>query len=477
MTSRIQSRKVGKLLSTLNGREIKKLDKWLELEISERQIEVLHLYQSIREEVSVDKMWKRLFPDRSLPEAPFQDVQLRRLENHLTTRIEQFLAIQAFLLDDNQRDLYLVKALNQRTPQEIFPKEFRKIWKRAEKQSLRDASYYRLLYDLEKENQFFQLKHRKGKLPPSREFYNDMLDAWWLHEKLRMEILNLNDNRTDDSEAHDRLLQSAFTLIESKPLFAQMPVIGIYLRLYKLLAYGEENSELMEWFWNYSQYLEPSERKDVFTLMLNYYLKQAYESGQRFYRKQVFHLYDYGLQQGLLFRDGFLLWRAYRGIFNLKIEFESPENTLAFIEEYKSRVPRVDREEVYQFCIGEFHFKQGNFRKAIRTFNQRFRHLSNEVSARLLLIRSRYELGERVELENNLRAFRYYMERKQVNALVKANVQNSLHFLEQLIRVYQLDELKQLKIEIDGAEPLNDRDWFLEKAEAAIEYYKKKKPE
>ena len=478
MKAQIETRKVFKLLSTLHSRERKKLDRWLAYEISEKQVEVLYLYELIKARACPRKIWERLFPDRTMPDDPFQDNQFRRLENHLTTRIEKFLAIQAFLLDDSQRDLYLIKALNQRTPQDIFPTEFRKIWKRAEKQPVRDASYYRLLFELEKENQFFQLKHRRGKKAPSREFYHNMLEAWWLHEKLRMEILNLNDQTVNQSPGHIHLLESVFELIEENPLFAEMPVIGIYLRLYKLLAFGDENRELLEHLWLYSDYMEPSERKDVFTLILNYYVRKSFESKEVFYREQLYLLYDWGLGKGLLFRDGFLLWRAYRGIFDLKLEFEDFDSTLHFLEEYKNHVPKLDREEVYSFCMGRLHFKRKEFRQALRYFLPRFRHLSNEISARLWLIRTRYELGNRVELENDLRAFRMYMDRKTtVDAMVKANVQNSLHFIDQLIRLYRPEELEKLRNQIQAADTLSNQEWFLEKVAEIMQSHKKKKPE
>lgn len=441
----MKNRKVFKLINSLQPKEKRKLDKWLEYELSEKQQAVHTLYRLLIKNEKVDIVWQELFPDRDLPAQPLMDLQLRRLENHLTERIGSFMAIEQFRKDEAMRDLYLVKALNERPQEDIFVPEYNKIKKRLEARKVKNGEYFQIRYLLEREYQYYRVKHssKNYRLAPE---YDKFLDTWWLHEKMR--IANITISHEHEAESSPSL-SFALNHIEDSQEYMDMPMLQIYWHQYKLHTENLETHIIPEWLWNYGSWLNAKELRDIHINLTNYYIKKANQSKDPYFRNQLYFLVKWGIDHDISLLDGYLSWSSYHLLCTLTFMIEPLEKSKKIIEHYKEKLSPKDQEEVYSYHLGNYYYQQKDFRNAVRILNQRFSRPSLERVGRILLLMCRYENGERVGIENEIRALIVWIERQ---ASFPESVKNgSIGFLRALNRLINYSP-KQKKILLESLE-------------------------
>ncbi|MEM6345087.1 MAG: hypothetical protein AAF927_14445 [Bacteroidota bacterium] len=456
----MKNRKVFKLINSLQPKEKRKLDRWLEYELGEKQKAVHHLYKLLLKNAKVPIIWQALFPDRNLPEQPLQDLQLRRLENHLTERVSTFMAIEKFRKDESMRDLYLIKALNERPQEEVFVPEFNKIKKRIEGTKVKNGEYYQVRYLLEREYQYYRVKHnnKNYKLAPE---YDKLLDTWWLHEKMR--LANIMISRSAKADIVPSL---AFALdhIEESEEYMEMPMLQIYWHQYKLHAENQETHIIPEWLWSYGSWLNPKEQRDILVNLTNFYTKAYNEQRDPYFREQLYLLLKWGIDQEIPFLDGYLPWSSYNLLCTLTFLIEPLEKSREIIETYKEKLSPKDQEEVYFYQLGNYYYRKKEFRNAIRILNQRFSRPPLERAGRILLLMCRYEYGDRVEIENEIRALIVWLERQSVfSHTVKQSNLNFLKVFNRLIQFQSQKDHKNLVASLAKEQNISNRSWLEKK--------------
>lgn len=456
----MKNRKVFKLISSLQPKERRKLDKWLAYELSEKQQAVHELYKLLLKNADIKLIWKVLFPNRKYPEQALQDVQLRRLENHLTERISTFMAIEKFRKDEAMRDLYLIKALNERPQEDVFVPEFNKIKKRLEATRVKNGEYYQIRYLLEREYQYYRVKHNNKNYQLAAE-YDELLDTWWLHEKMRLANIMLSkESKAQISPS----LKFALNYIGETEDYMELPMLQIYWHQYKLHAENLETHIIPEWLWNYGTWLNPKEQRDILVSLTNYYTKTYNEKKDPYFRDQLYLLVKWGVDQEIAYLDGYLPWSTYHLLCTLTFMIEPLEESREIIERYKDKLSPVDQEEVYPVHIGNYFYKKGEFRNAIRILNQRFSRPTLERAGRTLLLMSRYEYGERVEIENEIRALTVWLDRQTTfSASLRQSNLNFLKIFNRLINYQSHKDQKPLHEGLAKERNIANRKWLEKK--------------
>ncbi|MEL6845665.1 MAG: hypothetical protein AAFP02_20870, partial [Bacteroidota bacterium] len=302
------------------------------------------------------------------------------------------------------------------------------------------------------------------KIERERENYFYFFDAWWIHEKLRLNLVNTNDRLRGKSQISLRLIDEALNLVESDPAFQDMPVLKIYWLTYRMLAFEEESYELINELWLHSDWLGHDEFKDIFMAVLNFYTRAYFQQKLTYYQSQLVFLYEWGLNKKLFVRDGVFPWVAYRNIVVIWLEMGLKEKVDAFIEEYQMALPLTEREETYAYCRALYFFEERQYSKAIRLLNQRYHQPSIEVSARILRIKARYERSERIEIESELMALQTFVNRnKTFSSMTQKNLGDDISVLRSLIQIVEEGEKQALIEEIKKMPSLTNRRWYLQK--------------
>jgi len=358
------------------------------------------------------------------------------------------------------RDLYLIKALNERPQDDVFVTEFNKIKKRLEATKVKNGEYYQVRYLLEREYQYYRVKHNNKNYRLAAE-YDKLLDIWWLHEKMRLANIMLSQEVEPEIQPS---LKFALNHIEKTPTYLEMPMLQIYWHQYKLHAEQLETHLIPEWLWNYGTCLNLKEQRDILVNLTNYYTKTYNEKRDPYFRDQLYLLLKWGIDQEISFLDGYLPWATYHLLCTLTFLIEPLEKSREIIEEYKEKLSPKDQEEVYYFHLGNYFYRKKDFRSAIRILNQRFSRPKLERAGRTLLLMCRYEYGERVELENEIRALMVWMERKTVfpETIRQSNI-NFLRIFNRLINYQRIKDKEQLQNSVKNGQNISNRKWLEKK--------------
>lgn len=458
-------RKAWELIQLLSTSEKVAFTDWLGLELSGKQKRILDLFHLFNDNASPEEMWDALsLGDGKTIKDPFTDSNFRKLEFQLNSHIEEFLAIQAFREDTPTLDLYIIKGLNQRESTYAFESKLRKILLKLDKQPIRDESYFWYQYLLERENQHYLSKHPtkgKGGIAPR---ISQAFDDWMLHEKLRIAINNLNH-----AKIFGEIIQSPFleeTLAKVETLAPeQYPILHLYARIFQATRSGEEEEENLEQLlFDYQSLLQRDNLKDFFAIILNYYARKMPSDKSNKYLRKLYRLYQWSLQEKLIFKDGVLSWDHYKNLITIGLRLKEYDLTLEYIEKYKSAIAEEQRETAYRFNLAHYYFTQREFDRVIKLLNLRFSNVYYEIQARLLILQARYELNHE-DLGRDLRSLRVFIKRqKNISPSRKDAEINRIKFFERLVRAFSRSDYQELIEQISTSQAVSNRQWLLEKA-------------
>ncbi|RMG23205.1 MAG: hypothetical protein D6730_14945 [Bacteroidetes bacterium] len=464
------NRKVGKLLNTLNVKEKKQFLCWLKSELSPKLYNVQQLYEMLVEGKAAEEIWRELFPGSNKRQTPFQDARFRKVESQLVAFLEEFLAIASFRKSRYARDLYLVKALNERDSSDLFDKEVRKVKRKIDKKFRFEREYYFMMYQLELEQQVqLNRDHTKRKAPAAS--LGHALDIWWLHEKLWLANHDLNFQNIKDEPIATLFVNEILELLDQEPQYQGYPLVEIYQKLYLLLRKGEGDAiTVQQLIRQHAHLMGKRELKDTFSLLFNYYARKAktYQEGP-YTLNILFELVKWGIEDEIIFTNGFLPWNWYKNLITLCIHLGKLKEAYTYIHEFKPRLRAEEQADAFRFNLAHYHFASKHFRKAIKMLSPKYSNVYYEMHARLLMCKACYELEETDGLETRLRSLRVFINRqKAISPLLKKAYVNKIKLFEDLLKAYRVKDFEKLYQKIQHIKPLNADDWFLEKIQAHL---------
>ncbi len=121
------------------------------------------------------------------------------------------------------------------------------------------------------------------------------------------------------------------------------------------------------------------------------------------------------------------------------------------------------------FCLARLHFEKGEYDTAMRLLQQvEYDDILMNLNAKTMLLKMYYEQEELSALESLLESFRIYIQRKKMIGYHSSNYKNILRFTRKLIKInpYSRKQKDKLKMEIEAAKPLSEREWLLGRLEA-----------
>ena len=112
---------------------------------------------------------------------------------------------------------------------------------------------------------------------------------------------------------------------------------------------------------------------------------------------------------------------------------------------------------------------QGRHTEAMKYLNRKFSHASVDLKARKMVLMLRYDRGERVSLENEIRALISCVERSTyLSPRLKRVIKMELQFLDTLIRSFKNSELEKLKESMGEVKEGVYRNWLFEKIDEKL---------
>ncbi|RMG26180.1 MAG: hypothetical protein D6730_09620 [Bacteroidetes bacterium] len=476
----MKHRKVGQLINSLSPKELSHFGRWLEAELDGRQQYLRKLFACLaaqpRQLPTEAQLWAQLYPGKT-----YQDGRLRKLSAVLCSLLEEYLAIAAFRKDRGVRNKYLLAEINRRVPA-LFPKMERKMRQQIEKSGLRNAAYFRSMYELEMEVQRHHAIHKphRSKRKQYKETVrvahqlNRLFDHWWMIERLSLSTYFNNLAHKYGHAIADDFAGLLITYLERSPREQLQPVLYLYAETYRQLTGWSTQplGQLIQAFQTHKSRLEPEQLYSLGTLLLNFFVRQFNQSAHEHTSQKLYSLYLWGLEDGWLYAGGLLHISHYQNLIHACMKLQHFEQAWHFLHSLKDKLPASQREMAFQYCLGLYYFETASFRQLIGLFGKlTFPSPIFEIQARILLLQAQYETGE-YETEWLLirthTLMRYIQKQSSISPQQKRSNLNKLKCFAGLLTAFGPEKLRKLHRKVEKQLPLNHQQWLMSKLDEKL---------
>ncbi|MEO0898889.1 MAG: hypothetical protein AAFY71_20925 [Bacteroidota bacterium] len=478
-------RKAGKIWKSLSKEEKVRFLRFLSAELGDKQLFLQKLANTLKHYPMEDQdVWEVLYPGVS-----YDDSRLRKLSADLVRWMEEFLAIEMFRKEEGTKGVYLLRYYQERGYDDEFIKAYNKKEKVWEK-SLGDhplAEHFHIKYLMELEKQNFVTKHHFNfqYLKGLKNYHKDttvntyLLDSvkafveYWLMETISLgmdgTILSLQNPKAEIS-----LFQGLLQDLKEREILTESVHINTYLSLFK--------SELEEADEKYQQIFEdvrsgviniPSDDKqNIFAILFNRFAVLLAQKGSKEYVDILIDLIMWGIEDTFLLIDGYLNVTYYRNMINLAIRNGDFEKAHQFLENYKSQLHPIEKEEAYTMAKAVILGSEGNNRELINfLMNKRFKNIRYEIDARTRLLRANFEINpeEEIWIISQINTFQKYLRTKtSISETLKRQSLNFLRFFKLLVKSNNSKQYEKVMVLLQNSQTVLHKKWLLDQLKSKM---------
>ncbi len=456
-----------KLFCSLSPDELKELDKAVDSPFFNYRAEEIALFQFLRtavkanqSEISGAVVCKVLFPKQKA------DLnKLRHVMTYLTRIIHRVIIISETEQNEAQKRLTLTASLRKRKLDKLFLSNYEETRKFIEEEAaIAPATYYHQL-QLHTEYYAYSIADRKAKNEDLQRLSTD-LDLYYIIQKLKHGCNILSYKNIFKFEHQPDLIQELQTIIEKKDMLDN-PLVRLLYYNYLCLSEPENEAhfvQLKQTLLVKNNRIETSELRDIYTLAINYCIKRLNTGGQKYY-KEVFEIYQAGLHEKVFEDDGEFSPFTYKNITAIAIGLKEYKWVKSFIEEYKNKLNKEQREGFYSYCLARYHFALGDYQSAADQLREvDIKEQFTDLDARVLLIKTYYELDEYNLLGYCIENLKQQLKRKNIQTYHEAVYGNFAKMSGRLLRLNTYDKKakESFRKKIESL-AIAEKDWLLGK--------------
>ena len=449
--------KVLKVISKLNKVDRNRLLRFIKSPYFNSNEELIAAYSFIDESLRLDRtiskevIWQKVYKKR-----PYEDTTLRKLLSDMITLTEEFLAFEKLKENKLLKSILGYEKAKALEIEDLTKSMENKIAKSLDQFPLRNSDYFYV------SNRFLKAKldvskyARSGELkqgiPEEIQRFIHNADVAYHADMLRIisKIQNLSYLTAVDVDMtmHDHVLDQA-----NSDKIKDVPIIQLYLNAVQLYTPEMEEGidEFVGTFFQYKDYLDQSEVKDLFEDYLNYYTIQI-NRGRSEYFKNLFDLYNEGLSSDLIIN---FTPTTYRNISMVAARVKQFEWALKFIEEYKEKLSPADRDSAYSFNKARVYGNMKDWDNVVETLrNVEYEDLTYNLNSKLILMIAYYELEEFLVLDSFMKSFKVFLRRRR--NIPKARKEAFLGFTNVLSNIVKADDRMDKKRIVSAQQMLDE---------------------
>lgn len=454
------------LFSTLSKKELRDLRKFLQTPYFNQRADILSFFDYLvdcRQHLKIvptkQQVHKHVYPKQD-----FEDHQIRLIMSILLRLIEQFLVHQSFFEDRVKVKNRLASIYRERNLLKHFERSLRHTKQLQEKSPFRNADYFFDSYQIQLE-EYQSIAARKRISALNLQTISDELDTAFIALKLRQTCLSLSHQAVYKTAYNFGLLQEILSYIEEHDLL-HIPAISVYYYCYRSLTDPLEVSHFQVFkrlIIEENSKFPLEEIRDLYLLAINFCTKQ-YNEGNPEYLKDSFDLYKEGLRNTCLLSGGVLSRFTYRNIVTHGLIMKEYEWLEYFLHEYKAHLEWPYRESMFSFCLARLEYSRNNYGEALSLLQRSdYQDILLNLSAKTVMLKIFYELGEFDLLESHLGAMGTFLRRKDIIGYHKENYKNLIRFTQKLLEVKPFDAKSKelLYKDISQTKSLAERTWLI----------------
>lgn len=404
-------------------------------------------------------------------DAPYDDLKMRRLMSEFLRVLETFLAYEARREQPAKRALSLARLYRSRQ----MPREANAWVEEAtqclEKQAERDAHFYLDSY-LVQEEKLRQTNAREAVL--NLQEMTDELCTFFAAEMLRNACTVVSHQAIFRADYKVPYIEAVLADCASGR-YDHAPVIRLYFLCYQCLTQPDRTEDfqaLKAMLPDAGRWLPMEELRSMTMATINYCIRRLNTDAPSFMR-DVFEIYQTGLEQGVFLENGELSRFTYKNIVSAALALGETTWTEQFIHRYTPLLPPAHRNDYERFCTAKLCYRLRDYAAAQTLLHSvAFDDVFLDLNARVLLLKMYFENGEWRLLRGFLTAFERFVGRKKMLAYHAPNYLNIIHLTNRLMqirsgqRIASLEDLTTLAEQIRTAKPLTERAWLEEMLES-----------
>ena len=455
--------KLFSILKTFKAKELVSLNQFLENPLVNQRVDVLKLlsfWQKTGSSLTKEAGFESIYPGEQ-----FNLKKWHLLTSRLFKLIEQFLIARELKQDVALQKSLLAKAYRNRQVMPLFESTIDQAKKVLNKTNIQNANWLHQKFGLEYAYYDYISSHnRKGKT--NLQNVNDLLDEYYVSTKLRNACLYLTRKTINDDNYTIHFIEEILEKVEVVPNLLKVPAISVYYYCYRALT----EKDNVEWFVLFrksieanSKRFEPSEKRDISIMAINYCIRKL-NTGDQFFIRETFELYKLSLQEGYLIEDKKMPESLFYNIVAAAVKNKEYLWAKDFIEEHKKYLPKHFQDPIYYYSHGLLFYEQGQHKESMQSLVMVDTKISFLLLAtKTLQVKIYYELQELDALDNLLESLRVYVQRRKDLGYRKENFENLVNFVRRLMSIpYKSEsEKRKLKQEVQNAAIFTEKDWLL----------------
>ncbi|MBX2928812.1 MAG: hypothetical protein KF852_13335 [Saprospiraceae bacterium] len=463
------------LLHTFSAAEYTAFGKYLRSPYFNHREDILRLFEYYFEKKEArragvfdkEKVFAAVFPAE-----PFDEKKLNYVISFLYQAAQHFLVFNDPALE-NEAELKrrLAKILRARGLAHQSETALKKAEEALAAGPYRDLRYHRQAHLLYLERFESEARQRRSAVRSFQEMIEES-DIHFVAEKLRQGCSAHMYQAVAEAHFHIELLPEALALVERRQ-WQTLPAVGVYYYAWRALTEADSQTwfeQLREAMHLHLRYFSQAEMRDVYTLAVNYCIRQINtrqgEGLQAFYLRQVFDIYQKGIENELFTENGVLSRFTYKNIANAGLGLKAFDWVEGFLKKYKGALDPKHRESAYVYNLANLHFRRSDYGAVLTLLTQtEFDDVLHQLDARRMILRSYYELGEFSALDSLLDSFQTFLRRRRDVGYLRQNYLNLIRLTKKLLQLPAADSAARhrLRAEVEGAKVLAEREWLLGK--------------
>lgn len=406
--------------------------------------------------------------------ADFNEDQLNNLISDLLHLLYSFLAYKQYEIVPQLEKQLLI--------QELFAKDNYLHIERASRRyqqlqrKTKEQSYAYFLHDYHLHEALDQLELGKNqrRFNPHLQQQSDQLDRYYFINKLRLACDMSSRNTVIQATYQCHFLDEILAFCHQHPALLEVPVLRIYRQTLKML----QNREIPQHYYElkaalkeHSAYFPSKELRNLYNYALNYCIQKINSGNNNFYQ-EILELYQTMLEAEIIFVNGYLTQWSYKNIITTGIRLNEYDWTEQFIHTYKNRLLPEEQPNAYAYNLAAFYYAKEDYSKALLQLQDvEFTDPSYHLGAKIIQLKSYYELDEEEPFFALIEAFKKYLHRnRQISDYRK---RANLHFLKLAKLIFKLKsdraylskkqyglKMEQIKEKLESLEPVANKAWL-----------------
>lgn len=455
--------KTVQLLSLFNKKEIKKVSKFIHSNYFNTEKKVVLLFEYLLANLD-RKITKTDTFSFIYGKEVFNLSRLNYLSTTLYNLLKKYISIENVLENESFYNVSVLNTLRKRNQKHLYHLEENLIiHKSAKENKLKSIDYQKnYLFEYERLNFYAEEQRTETKYIENLHFN---LDAYYLIEKLKAACTSINQQKLYKTKNKQSFTALLIDYIEKTKFQKEVPLLSVYFNAYKMLLNNNKN-DFIKLKQDLEQFkFEVEEINDAYLFGLNFCIQQM-NAGNPEFNKEVFEMYQTGVDKSILLKDGKLSPITFSNIVTIGLRLKRYQDVEIFIKEKNGLLASNEKKTYYAFNLAKVYFEKGEFEKVTALYNEKLiKEILLNIQMRILQIKAFYEMKDYDVCESLILSTDQLLNRKGILAYHKLVFKNFIKFFKQILNVNMFDKQAVSKIAtaIQDSEKLVDKAWLLKK--------------